>query len=184
MAPSVPKVEIADDADAPRIGSEHRESDAFDAFERERVSAELVIGSQMPALSEQMQIEIGKNRGKPVGILEFDRMLPEQRAEAIRPVQGLDPAREQTGRVNARQGMFLAATLEHRHLLRFREIGAHDRHALIEMRTEIGERVGVAAFDERHGFCGELGHGSSGGNRMREAAANGTRTQSGRFVSS
>src|SRR6266568_7154401 len=60
VPPPVPKVEIADDADAPRVRREHRESDAIDAFERERVSTELLVGTQMLALAEQMQIEIGK----------------------------------------------------------------------------------------------------------------------------
>ncbi len=188
VPPPVPKVEIADDADAPRVRREHRESDAVDAFERERVSTELLVGTQMLALAEQMQIEIGKDRGKPVGVLEFDGMLPEQRAQAIRPVHRLDPSGEQSGRMNARQRMLLAAALEHRHLPCVREIGPHDRHAVVEMRTEIDERIGVTALDQRDGLCGELAHGRSAaggdGNRMREAAANGTRTQSGRFVSS
>ena len=81
-----------------------------------------------------------------------------------------------------------AAALDCGYLLRVGEIGAHHRHAAVEMRSEIRERIGVPALDERDGLLGQLGHGGSGtgggGKRMRDAAASGTRTQSGRLVSS
>ena len=115
-------------------------------------------------------------------------MLTVARAQAIRAIDRLDAAREQPGRMNASQRMLRAAAVDHGHLLRVRKIGAHHRHAAVEMRPEIGERIGVTALDERDGLRGLLGHGGSGagggGNRMREAAASGTRTQSGRLVSS
>ena len=43
MAAAVPEIEIADHADALRIGRPHREADAADAVERDDVGAELFV---------------------------------------------------------------------------------------------------------------------------------------------
>jgi hypothetical protein len=47
-------VEVADHADAARVRREHHEGDTLDAFQRHRMSAELVVQFEVIALAEQM----------------------------------------------------------------------------------------------------------------------------------
>ena len=83
VAAAVPKIEIADDADALRIGRKHSERDARDAIEHERMRAELVIELEMRALAQQIQIEIGQDRRKPIGVFHFDHAIAETHAQPI-----------------------------------------------------------------------------------------------------
>ena len=76
MAPAVPDIEIADDAHAPRVRREYGEGDARHAIERDRMRAELVIEPEMGALAQQIEIEIGQNRRKAIGVVQFDDRLP------------------------------------------------------------------------------------------------------------
>ncbi|MFK4686340.1 hypothetical protein ABIF39_008097 [Bradyrhizobium diazoefficiens] len=77
MAPRIPEIEIADDRHAPRIRRQHHEADAVDAVERHRVRAELVIEALMGAFAEQIEVEIGQDRRKAVGVLELDDAVAE-----------------------------------------------------------------------------------------------------------
>src|SRR5262249_56909171 len=104
MPSAVPKIEVADDAHALRVGREYHEADAIDAFERERMSSELLIGPQMRALAEQMQIEIGKDRRETVGVLEFDGMVAGLRAAPVRAGGWIEAGREKARPVSGRAG--------------------------------------------------------------------------------
>ena len=64
MAAAVPMVEVADDADALGVGRQHDKGRAGDAFERHRVSAELVIDLQVRAFAQQKQVESDRTGGK------------------------------------------------------------------------------------------------------------------------
>ena len=70
VAAAVPEIEVADHADALRSRREDREGDALDAVEHHRMGAELVVEAQMRAFAEQVQIEIGQDRRKAVGVLD------------------------------------------------------------------------------------------------------------------
>lgn len=68
MPSTIPIVEIADDGDAPRIGSPDGEVETFDAFKLERMSAHLVEQSQMRSLADEIIVHRSKNRTKAVGV--------------------------------------------------------------------------------------------------------------------
>ena len=61
-APAVPAVEIADQADPPRVRRPDRERDALDALMHDRVRAELLIAGEVVALDQQMQVEFAEHR--------------------------------------------------------------------------------------------------------------------------
>ena len=83
MPPPVPEIEIADDADALGVRRQHHEGDAVDAVERHRVRAELVVDPLMGAFAEQMEIEVGQDRRKAVGVVQLDDIVAEAGAELI-----------------------------------------------------------------------------------------------------
>ena len=83
VAPAVPEIEIADHADAARVGREHHEGHAIDAFELHRMGAELVVELEMRALAEQMQIEIAEDRREAISVLELDFAVAESGAQPI-----------------------------------------------------------------------------------------------------
>ena len=103
MPPRIPEIEIADHADAPRIRRQHHEGDAVDAVQRHRMRAELVVEPLMGAFAEQIEIEVGQNRRKAVGIVELDHVVAEAGAQlvALRAVR--QRAGEQAGIVDARR---------------------------------------------------------------------------------
>src|SRR5712675_1711471 len=70
-AAAVPGVEIADQADPPRIWRPDREGDALDAVMHDRVRAELLVAGEMVAFDEQMDIELAEHRRKPVDVVEL-----------------------------------------------------------------------------------------------------------------
>ena len=67
VAAAVPVVEVADDADAPRVRREHREGDAGDALEHHRVRAELVVELEVRAFAQQIEVELRQDRRKRCG---------------------------------------------------------------------------------------------------------------------
>src|SRR5215510_227601 len=83
VAAAIPKIEIADHADAPGVRGKHREGHAEHAVERHRVRTELVVKREVVALAQQVEIEIGQNRRKAISILELDQTLPEACAQMI-----------------------------------------------------------------------------------------------------
>ena len=70
-APAVPVVEIADDADPPRVRRPDRERHPLDALMHDRVRAELLIAREMVALDQQMQVEFAEHRPEAVDVVEF-----------------------------------------------------------------------------------------------------------------
>ena len=68
------------------------------------------------------------------------------------------------------------------HLIGIGHVGAHHRFVIFDMEPEIVERVGVTALDHRIGFLREGRHAATASDRdrIRNAPAIGTRTQSGR----
>src|SRR5450432_1792410 len=103
MTPRIPEIEIADDADPPRIWREHHESDAFDAVQGHRMRAQLVIQPLIGAFAEKVQVEVAQHRREAIGIVELDDILAILRSQLIAPRAVWQGAREQAGVVDARQ---------------------------------------------------------------------------------
>ena len=105
VAAAVPEIEIADDADAPRVRCPDHEGDAADAVHLHRMRAELVVERQMIAFAEQIEIEIGEHRRKAIGVLQLDLAVAEARAQPI-VLRIVERSREQAGRIDALQFAF------------------------------------------------------------------------------
>ena len=69
VAATVPIVEAADHRDAARIGRPDREAYALDALDRLGLRAEDAAKVPMPALVEQVEVEIAEERPEAVGVL-------------------------------------------------------------------------------------------------------------------
>jgi hypothetical protein len=80
VPPRVPKIEIADYADAPRIGREYDKGDAVYGVEHQRMRPELVIEALMGAFGEKIEVEIAQDRREAIRIFEFNDIIPELRA--------------------------------------------------------------------------------------------------------
>src|SRR3954469_8552560 len=103
MPARIPEVEVADDADPPRIGSEYNESHPIDPVERHRVRTELVVEPLMGAFAEQIEIEIAQHRREAVGVLELDEVVAEGGGPLVSPGAVRQCAGEQPSIVNPRQ---------------------------------------------------------------------------------
>src|SRR4051794_26676788 len=83
MTPRVPEIEVADHADAPRVRREHDECDAWNAIQHHRMRAELVIEALLGSFAKQIEIEIGQDRRKAIGIFEIDGGVAEPCAQLV-----------------------------------------------------------------------------------------------------
>jgi hypothetical protein len=146
------------------------------------VRAELVIELEVIALAEQVEIEIGEDGWKAIGILELDHTFPETRAQVVARGPIGEPPSKQASLVHARQFAFVPIVVDRNNLFGIRHEGTHHRLVTFDMEAEIVERVGVTALDHRIGFLRQRGHAATASDRdkIRNAPAIGTRTQSGR----
>src|SRR5262245_56899998 len=83
MYAPVPLIEVADHADALRVGRPHGEVHAGDVDNRPDVRAELLTGAVVRALAEQMQIEIREHLPELIGIDDVAGAVVLVDAEAI-----------------------------------------------------------------------------------------------------
>src|SRR5262249_2184345 len=185
----VPEIEIADHADAPRVGREHHEGNARNAVERPRVRADLVV-ENVAALAEQIEIEIGQDRRKSIWIFQLHYVAVEVNAEPIALRRLGQWAGKQAGLVNAAQDACPPPLVDDCDLGSIRQKYAHDRIAALSVQTQIAERVRVPSFDHRPGFGRErTAHAETSirvddFDRIRAMPESGTRSQSGRCASS
>ena len=186
VAPAVPEIEIADHADAPRVRREHHEGDAVDAVVLHRMRAELVVQLQMVAFAEQMQVEVGQDRRKAIGVLQLDLVVAEARPQLVMRVERLDRTGEQAGIVNARQIVDVACLVEDLHRRRFRQEHAHDALVTFMVPAEIIERVVMTPLDDRARGRRNRPHDCTTlwRFRMRQVPSRGTCSQAGRFINS
>jgi hypothetical protein len=186
MPPPVPEIEVADDADAFGIRRQHHEGDAVDAVERHRMRAELVVDPLMGALAEQMQIEVGQDGRKAVGVVKLDDIVAEVSAQLVFARAVRQRACEQSGFVDLFQGCAFTVLADRLDIPRLGEERTHDLAVALGVQAEIAERIGVAAFDDRIGLGGKFGHAAASGccERTRMIPVSGTRNQSGRCDSS
>ena len=75
MDAAVPAVEIADDADAQRVGRPDGEMHAGDSGNFAEMRAELVVILEMSAFAEEVKIVIGENGRESEGVVGFDGLV-------------------------------------------------------------------------------------------------------------
>ena len=185
MPPRIPEVEVADHADPPRVRREHDERDAGDAVQRHRMRAELVVQPLLRAFTEQIEIELGQNRRKAVGVVEFDRPVAKTRAQLVTLRSIRQGACEQSGIVDAGQRRRFAVLADGVDIGRLRQERPHDGFVVLLVQAEVMKRIGMAAFHDGIGLCGQFRHEASiCCDRIRSAPVSGTRSQSGRCASS
>ena len=73
VAPAVPPVEVAHDADAPSVRRPHGEHHARHPVEDGRVGAEFLVRLVVRALPQQEAIEVRERRWEPVRVLDLPR---------------------------------------------------------------------------------------------------------------
>ena len=127
MPPPVPEIEIADDADALGVRRQHHEGHAVDAVQRHRMRAELVVDPLMGAFAEQMEIEVGQDRRKAVGVVQLDDVVAEAGAQLIFGRAVRQRAGEQPGLMDLLQRRAFAVFADRLDIPRFGEERAHDR---------------------------------------------------------
>ena len=148
--------------------------------------AELVVDPLMGAFAEQMEIEVGQDRRKAVGIVELDDIVAEAGAQLIFARAVRQRTGEQPGFMDLLQRRAFAVLADRLDIPRLGEERAHDLPVAFGVQAEIAERIGVAAFDDRIGLGGKFGHAAASGccERIRMIPVSGTRNQSGRCDSS
>ena len=161
MASLIPEIEIADHADAPGIGCEHHERHAIDAVERHRMRAELVVEPLMGAFAKQIEIEIGQDGRKAIGIIEINDLVAEAGPQLVAFRTVRQRAGKQAGLVNARERRGFAVLADRLDIGGLRQERAHDVPVALGMQAEIVERVGMSALDDRIGLGGQFGHEAS-----------------------
>lgn len=114
--------------------------------------AELVVKALVGAFAKQIEVEIGQDRRKAIGVLEFDDVVAELRAELVVLRAVRQSSDEQAGIMDAIELRHLAV-LAHR--LDVGSIGkkrAHHALVALGMQPEIVERIGVTTLDDRIGL--------------------------------
>ena len=148
--------------------------------------AELVVEPLVGAFAEQIEVEVGQDRRKAIGVVEIDHGVAEAGAQlvALRAVR--QRAGEQPGVVNARELRGFAVLADRLDVRGLGQERAHHGLVALGMEAEIVKGIGVAAFDDRIGFGGQFGHEASSAfaDKIRIAPVSGTRSQSGRWASS
>src|SRR6185437_6613077 len=151
VAPAVPVVEIADHADALRIGRPDREGDAEHAVMLAPMRAHHGIALVMRAFGEEMEVEIAQDRRKGIDVIELDdaeiAFGAQPIAEAWPPPED---ARPQPFLMEARQlaGEFAARRIHHPHPMRPGQEDADAEIAAGDMHAEKGEGVAVARLED------------------------------------
>ena len=86
MDAAIPEIEIANDADAPRVGRPHSEMHAAHAFNLAHVRAQLFVFLIVRAFAEKMQVVLGQHGRERVWIGSLENIsVAESNLQAIRP---------------------------------------------------------------------------------------------------
>ena len=153
--PAVPPVEPADHADADRVRRPHREMYAFRPVDGHRMRAHLLVGAEVRALAEKVEIEIGDLEREPVRVFQFPDVpivaghpqpvrkrlaagkeileqplvvnLPHRHGLAGRLVDHLDLRREKLERMNHDAGVGALDLVHAEHVIRRSVVALHDR---------------------------------------------------------
>ena len=146
MTPSVPAVEVADYADALRVGCPHAKQDSGNAVDFVRMRAQEGAGMAVPAFGEQVQVEIAHLRTEGIRVARnvFPALgiMPDQ-AVMLGQVAAVAAPFEQ---VSLRQAGHRQAAFRNLHLHGARNEGAHHGRFPFLMAPQYGERVVVPCF--------------------------------------
>ena len=155
MHAAVPRVEVADDADAIGVGRPHGEVHTGGRPERDPMRPELLERAMVRAFSEQMEIEIREHPAVPKRIVDLDRVVAGIRDP--QPVIGraaVDVRLVEARRIPLRHRDHLTVGDEtHLDVSSGRLEDTNHRAAAVgffssRMRTEHAERIAVVAADE------------------------------------
>src|ERR1700733_1712779 len=115
----------------------------------------------MCAFAQQVEVEVGQNRRKTVGVVEIDHGLAEAGAQLVTFGAVWQRASEQPVVVNARQRRRFAMLIDGVNLRGFRQEYANHGLVAFGMKAEVMKGVGVAAFHNRIGLRWKFGHEAS-----------------------
>jgi hypothetical protein len=153
MAARVPRIEVTDHSDTHGVGRPYREADAGHALEGQGVGAQHLGHLEMPALVEQVQVEIAQQRAEGVGVLGLlHRAGPLDAQQVGRAID--DGALEQalgSGRLELADQLAVAAAQD-LDGARAGQEGADDTAGRGVARAQELERIAVAGMRQRLGF--------------------------------
>ena len=177
----VPGVEVADDGDALGVRRPDREAGALDAVVCGDVRAEHLADVEVPALGQQMQVEVAQGGAEPVGVIDLVACAMMVHAQPVWSGDG-GGAGEEPGRMLALEFSQAGS----RSVDDFDRVGTGDEGAdCAVMRAEQAEGITVPAFDESHHLAA---HAASPRSSSRAAMVNiplsGMPTQAGRLATS
>src|SRR5262249_11692256 len=168
------------------IRRKHDESDALHPVVDHRMGTELVVEAKVIALAQEIEIVIGQDWRKPIGVFELDHVITEPGAQLV--------VRRAVGHASCAQSPVLdalefactALAIDRKHFFGIGEEGTDDPRVALDMWPEVAERVRVAPLDHGISFWRKRSHAAtpSARERIREAPARGTRNQCGRCASS
>jgi hypothetical protein len=98
-------------------GREDGEGDAFHPVEHHGMSAELLVRMHVRAFPQQVEIEIGQDRGEAVRVFDLDLPVAVARAQAVVPRSIAQATLEQPGIVDALEIALMAFIIDDRDLL-------------------------------------------------------------------
>jgi len=141
--------------------------------------------------AKQVQVKVGQDRRKAVGVLQLDLVVAEPRPQAVVVVARGDRARKQSSVVDSRQLADVSGFVEHLHRRRLGQEHPHHRLAALIVPAEIIEGIVVMALDDRARRRGNSRHDCTGfgcttlwRDRMRQVPSRGTCSHAGRFINS
>jgi hypothetical protein len=146
--------------------------------------AELLVQLLVPALADQVQVEVADRRRERVRVVDGERAavaVVDREPVAQRRLRALHEALEDTAGVDLLERHDRAVAELRADAVRRGPQRTHNHAPVVRVRPEHGVRVGVLASDERVELTGSDVHSPSSSRRM---PATGIATQSGRLSSS
>ena len=146
MPAAVPEIEIPNDTHPLGIGCKNDEGDALDTFQHHRMSAELVVGFVVRALSEQIEIVLGQAPERSDMGLLSSTIAPFHCALSRygSPIDCHLP-RKQASVVNTFKFVLALPIVNDDHPLRIGQKCTHNGMAILVVWSEIPKRIGVAS---------------------------------------
>ena len=103
----------------------------------------------MGAFAEQVKVEVAQDRRKAVGVIEFDDVVAEARAQLIARWAVWQRAGEQAGFVDSLEFGPFAVLADRLDIGGLGQEGAHNVLAALAVQAEIVKGVGMLALDDR-----------------------------------
>src|SRR5215469_1178924 len=149
---AIPSIEIANDADSPRVGRPDRKRNAFGTVMQHGMRAEFLIACEMIALDEQVHVQITEHRRETVDVVEFPPMTaaPDPQPVAERGFALRHAGDKKTGGMDtlALRGDFAGCRVDNGHALRVRQHCANIDPGRRLVHAEKRKRIVVAPRDD------------------------------------